>query len=85
MPLLLIREETFLPLDQSAAYILGLFQKKNSRLLPFLEEMKKIWGEQKIQRGAFFYKTGKMRFAAKVLAADQSNAKKFVYQYRVPW
>ena len=35
-----------MPLDQSAAYMLGLFQKKNRKFC----QMKKIWGEQKMQQ-----------------------------------
>ena len=72
-----------MPLDQSAAYILGLFQKKKTAFWALLGEMKKIRGEQKKQKvhqilvhflgGHFNYKIGlKMRFLAKMLAADRS-------------
>ena len=41
----------YMPLGQSAAYILGLFQKKNRVFGPFLtREVKKVWGEQKKTR-----------------------------------
>ena len=73
----------FVPLDQSAAYILGLFQKKNSFFCA-------VWGNEEDLRGTkntkiapnfgplfwghFHYKTGlNLRVSAKMLAADQSN------------
>ena len=81
------------PLDQSAAYILGLLQRKNSifaffSIFAILGEKKKIGGEQKKIApnfgalfgggGDFYYKTGlKMGFLAKMLAADRSSAEKF--------
>ena len=66
----------FLPLDQSAACILGLFQKKKSFVyLPFLGEMKKIWGEEKCKNCTkFWYIFWAILTLAKTLAADQSNA-----------
>ena len=82
---------TYLPLDQSAANILGLFQKKNSFILPF-------WGTEEDLRGTsnakiapnfgtllgghVYCKTGlNMRFLAKVLAAVQSNATYLIQEY----
>ena len=70
----------FLPLHQSAAYILGLFQETKSVFCPF-GDLKKIWVEQKMPTlhqilvhffGAIFtINLGKKkRLLAKMLAAD---------------
>ena len=69
-------------IDQSAAYILGLCQKKNSVFLPFVGKEEDLRGSKitKIAKIALFwvhvyYGIGlKMRFLAIMLATDQSNA-----------
>ena len=74
----------FGPSDESAAYALGLYQKKNSVVLPLGNE-EDLRGTKQAKSapsfgallgGHFYYKTGfKMRFLAKMLAADKSNAR----------
>ena len=73
-----------MPLDQSAASILGLFQKKEQRFCPFWRNEEDFRGTKTAESapnsgalwgGHFYYKTWlEMRFLAKMLAEDQSNA-----------
>ena len=73
----------YVPLDQSVAYILSLFRKKNS-VFPFLGKRRRFEGNKKCKNcikiwytllGPFYFKIVLgMRLLAKMLAADQSNA-----------